>query len=76
MKIKHLGMEITPVPGTELITVEPSEGSVGGVHVVVTLHGVRPISFGVQELGEFIGALEVAHRHARFMIEQNGTDDE
>lgn len=72
MKRTHLGLQITDIPGVDVITVQPDIGSDDGVHIVF---GVKPQSYGVTELRELIGGLEEALRHAEFMIEQNGVPE-
>jgi hypothetical protein len=74
MKTEHLGLRVTEVPGIEKITVEPSKGSDGGVHVVVKFAGFNPLDYGIDELGELIEALTTARTHAQFMREQNGRE--
>jgi hypothetical protein len=75
MKSQHLGLRITQAPGTDHITVEPDEKSEGGVHVLIKIVGMQPLSFGIEELSEFISALTVAENHARFMIDRNTKQD-
>lgn len=58
---------ITEVPGVQSIIVEPDEGSARGVHVrLVTSmdldQGLEGESFGLEELDEYIVALQTAHR--------------
>ena len=74
MKTEHLGLRVTQAPGIEHITVEPDAASANGVHVMVKFQGIAPMSFGVEELGELIAALEVANGHAEFMVRQNRGD--
>lgn len=76
MKTKHLGLEITSVPGVEYIRVEPSERPGGSVRVLLKLPGVAPASFGLDELLEFIKALTQAENHGRFMADQNARGDD
>lgn len=73
MKIQELGTKITSVPGIEYIRIEPDEASERGVHVMIKFDAMQhPLSFGMNEFGEFCQALEVANQRVQWLAEHQG----
>jgi hypothetical protein len=66
--IKQRGIEITQVPGVELIQVVASDADEFGHHVNIKHSSMdRSLNYGLRELGEYIEALQAALGHGYLM---------
>lgn len=57
MQIAKLGMEITDVPGVEVLRVDAN-----GTAILVMAGAAISVTYDARTLAEFIGALQVAHQ--------------
>lgn len=71
VKTQELGTVITEVPAVEYIRIEPSETSERGVHVEIKIQGIAPMSFGIEEFGEFAYAVALANDRVTWLADRN-----